>query len=57
MKIRIDVKTENAAFKSDWRKELLRIIEEALPKIHDDVESVHLRDVHGQVVGKLTRIE
>lgn len=57
MKIRVDVKTDNVAFKADWRKELLRIVTEALPKIHDDVESVHLRDVNGQVVGKLTRIE
>lgn len=57
MKIRIDINTDNEAFLADWRGEVKGLIDRALPKMHDDVEVVVLRDERGVVVGKMTRLE
>lgn len=57
MKIRIDINTENEYFIRDWRDQLKELLDEALTKMHDDVEVVTLRDRRDVVIGRMTRLE
>lgn len=51
MKLRIEIETDNDAFRRGWRSEVRRILRTEIAKLPDPGDRIKLRDVNGNTVG------